>query len=537
MEISNINNKRKAFFSFLAGSIFSFCYIAGYSLDRFDSLDIMEVSFYGKWLFGAVGFALLFYGILQGLPRIEKYLEGKRYRIQVGKWLSVPVCMVMMIICWFPALLSLFPGAFSYDALDEWQQVKDWILTSHHPVLHVLVLGGLVEGFHTLTGSYNAGIAVYTIVQMLLLSWLLSLSIRRMKELGLRQGVCIFALAFFCLSPVIQLFSICATKDVIFSAAELLFLQEVLFFYCRREEFLASRHRQICLVLSAIFTMILRNNGVYIILGMLVFMGVSCRKYWKKALLLLVGILLPYFLYTGIGYRVLHVEPGGVEEMLSVPLQQMARVYHYDQKSLAREDVELLLSMVPQESLEHYRATVSDFVKADFRGEVYQTNKSAFWKLWVKWGREHPLTYLNSFLINTVDFWYPHAVIDGYRDAFGKSSYFDYQVDLPGTEVVLLPGAHAYYEKISHDMEAQSGLFAFLFLSPGTYLLFFLGLFFYLWCYRRYLLLLPLLMVMLHFGTVLLGPVALVRYVLILFYAFPLFVGILLEGSFITDRK
>ena len=45
---------------------------------------------------------------------------------------------------------------------------------------------------------------------------------------------------------------------------------------------------------------------------------------------------------------------------------------------------------------------------------------------------EHPLTYVNSLLINTVDFWYPGAVVDGYRHGDGRSSYFDYKVDEPG---------------------------------------------------------------------------------------------------------
>lgn len=73
----------------------------------------------------------------------------------------------------------------------------------------------------------------------------------------------------------------------------------------------------------------------------------------------------------------------------------------------------------------------------------------------VQMGVEHPLTYLNSFLINTVDFWYPNAVVDGYRDAYGRSSYFDYKVSEPGEEIVLPPGVHRYYEAISLDPQVQ----------------------------------------------------------------------------------
>lgn len=49
------------------------------------------------------------------------------------------------------------------------------------------------------------------------------------------------------------------------------------------------------------------------------------------------------------------------------------------------------------------------------------------------------MTYLNSFLINTVDFWYPNAVVDGYRFDYGRGSYFDHKVSEPGEETTLLP--------------------------------------------------------------------------------------------------
>ena len=82
--------------------------------------------------------------------------------------------------------------------------------------------------------------------------------------------------------------------------------------------------------------------------------------------------------------------------------------------------------------------------------------------LWIRWGMEHPLTYVNSLLINTVDFWYPGAVVDGYRHGDGRSSYFDYKVDEPGKEIGLLPSVHDYYEAISHDSDVQKSKRLFL---------------------------------------------------------------------------
>lgn len=529
---------RKLLFSAAAGLITGFCYAAGRPLELDGSIDLLSPSFYLRWLGCVLLAAFLTFLSWEAAAWFERQY-GKREAadnvtgLRLGKWnmvLSHRFCVILLLVCWLPALLSIFPGAFSYDALSEWQQVRDGALTSHHPVLHVLLLGGLVEGVHTLTGSYNAGIAIYTVIQMLLLANVFAWTIRFLQDFKIPVPFQAATLLFYGLSPVVQLFAVCATKDVLFTAAELLFFLYTIRLLADKERFFRSRRQQAGFAASALFTMILRNNGLYIVLFMLPVLLLCTWAYWKKYMVLLVFILLPYWCYTGPLYHMLDITPGGVEEMLSVPIQQMARVHKYDYASLEPQDLELLYQILPKENLDSYRASVSDFVKKGFQREAFDEHKKEFIHLWIKWGLEHPLTYINSFLLNTVDFWYPHAVVDGYQDAYGKSSYFDYQVDVPGNEIILLPGLHTFYETISHDREAQRFPLAFLVLSPGWYFILALNVFFYLWCHRRYTLWIPQLILLLSMLTVLLGPMALVRYVLIFFFAFPVLAALPLFG-------
>lgn len=525
---------RKCIFSIMTGMIAAFCYAAGYRLDTFDTLDFLDKDFYLTWAAAAVLAGIAIYLFWQGLDwlaaRVEKAGTVKTDSRR-GRWL---VCTVLLFLCWLPALLSLFPGAFSYDALEEWQQVRQWSITSHHPVVHVLLLGGLVEGFFRLTGSYNAGIAVYSVLQMLVLAGVFASTINFMEECGVPRVWRIVSLLFYGFSPVTQLFSICATKDVFFTGAELVFFLYTIRFAVNRE-LTADRKKMIRFGLSALGTMIFRNNGVYIVLFTLLVIAFVSRRTWKKYhknwILFLLVILIPYLLYTGPVYRALDVKPGGVEEMLSVPLQQMARVYRYDRDSLEGEDLELLYRYVDRESLEAYRATVADFVKKGFHREAFEQDKAGFFGLWAKWGVSHPLTYLNSFFVNTVDAWYPGAMIDGYRHADGRGSYFDYKVDSPGTETVYLQALHDRYEILSHDVSAQKKPLAFLVLSPGWYFLYTLIIFFYFWSRGKYRLLLPFSVFIFHFLTVLLGPMILVRYMLLFFFAFPVVCAMAFYGS------
>ena len=99
----------------------------------------------------------------------------------------------------------------------------------------------------------------------------------------------------------------------------------------------------------------------------------------------------------------------------------------------------------------------------------------------------------------------------------------------PGEEIVLLQGFHDFYERLSWDREAQKKPLAFLVLSPGWYFLVFLLAFMYLWLRKKRRLQAPLLIPLLTMATALLGPMALVRYVLIFFYSFPLVLAMFLK--------
>lgn len=520
---------RKVIFSCILGVVIAFCYVGGNMLDIYDAIDFYSMSFYLKWLGTSVPTTILVYIIFllfQFAQEKHIFINKKGEECKQTDKLLLFGGTVFLMICWLPAFFSIFPGAFSYDAYDEWLQVKTGMITAHHPVAHVLLLGGLVEGLHNLTGNYNVGIAIYTLMQMGVLAMTLSYSVCFLKEMKLSKAVQLGSLGFYGISPVFGLFSINATKDVLFTAAELLFFIFIVRMLIKTDEFFKRKSWCVGFVISTIGTMILRNNGFYVALILLVILGCVCRRHLKKYLILIALILIPYMIYTGPIYRTLDVEKGGVQEMLSVPIQQIARVYNYNIESIKEEDKELLYEYLTEESLMAYKSTVSDPVKTFFNKDYFKENKLDFFKLWCRLLIDNPSTYVNAFLTNTVDFWYPHAIVDGYKDAYGRSSYFDYRVAEPGEEKVYLPKLHEFYESISWDKEMQNKPFMFLVLSPGWYFVCALVIFGYFIAEKKYELVTASLVFILTFLTVLLGPVALVRYVLIFFMGMPLLVAL-----------
>lgn len=137
--------------------------------------------------------------------------------------------------------------------------------------------------------------------------------------------------------------------------------------------------------------------------------------------------------------------------------------------------------------------------------------------------------------MNSYGFWYPDTVIDVYSGntvftfTYGDSSYFGYEVEEPGYRDSKIPWLDRAYRKLSLEISQEKVPIYSMLYSPG-------GLF---WCiafvfatmlYRRkYHIVMPYLMVLLVWLTVILGPTYLPRYVLIFWFGLPLFAAMLLE--------
>ena len=74
-----------------------------------------------------------------------------------------------MLACYVPMFCVAFPGSFAYDVPYQLRQVVTGAYSTHHPLLHTLVLGGLLQLGRAL-GDINLGAALYTALQMALLA-------------------------------------------------------------------------------------------------------------------------------------------------------------------------------------------------------------------------------------------------------------------------------------------------------------------------------------------------------------------------------
>lgn len=459
-------------------------------------------------------------------------------------WENLPVgkrrllVFLFFLIVWGIVLLAVWPGFFVYDAQEEFNQVAQRRFTTHHPLLHVLLLGGIISAGNKLFGSYNAGIACYMIFQMTVLAVCFTWVLDSLRKKGAPLWLRVAGTLYFAFFPVIQMYVLCSAKDTLYSAAMLAVILLLVRLAEEREAFFSGKKNVAALAGALCLMALMRHNGLYILILLIPAMAaLAGRKQWMRAALAgLCALILTLGVSAGLK-TVFHAEDSENQEMLTVPIQQLARTWTLSPEVFTEEEEEVLFSFLPREALERYTPKLSDNVKISFNNAAYAQDSSAFWRLWLSIGGKAPASYLNAWLLTSYGFWYPDAVLDGYQGntvftfTYGESSYFGYETELPGQRHSFIPWLDALFEKMSLELFQQRVPVVSMLFSPGfLFWVYAAGIVFLVRCgrFRQAAAFLP---AGLNWLTVLLGPTSLVRYVLIFWFALPVLALVVSRGK------
>jgi len=550
-------DKKGSFLSAIYVLGLAFALTAGKQLHTVENFDItnsvswMQIFVIALFFHGPVWYLLQWVGQkydVQTTEDVQKQdsnvLEKDNKRRNLKSFL---LTWLVIFICWIPVFLAFYPGAFAYDAEAEYVQVATRVFTTHHPLLHVLLLGGSVCFGNKFLGSYNTGIALYTMFQMVVLSGMFSYTLCYLRQF-LSKKMCVALVFFYGLFPIFPMYAVCSAKDTLFCATFLIMLVQM----CKLYEQYMHNGKSIIVdkasgkliwktwdivlfIVASVCMMLFRHNGVIayvaLLLGVAVLAIVKCKK-TKLLLCLATCMLLSFVLYKGVDKTisfVLHATEGGSQELLTVPIQQLARTYNFSPEVFSEEEKEILFAYIPEDILELYDADLADAVKFSFNNTRYLEDMSEFWDLWGTIALREPDVYLNAWLMTSYGYWYPDTVINVYGGQqrityrYGDSSYFGFETELPGVRDSKFPWLEEQYRKMSLELYQQNVPGISMLFSPGFLFWLFMGCFLIAIYRKQYERILPMAAIFLLWGTVIPGPTFLVRYVLILWFAAPLY--------------
>ncbi len=424
---------------------------------------------------------------------------------------SVKKTFFALFVCYVPMFLIAFPGSFAYDVPFQLKQVFTGAYSAHHPLLHTLFLGGCAALGRAM-GSINAGAALYTILQMMLLSLLFSLSCASIARSCSAKAARRCAL-FFALYPLHMMMAVNATKDVLFSGC--FALTVALLLEAVQAEHVNGRLAA-GIIVSGMFSALLRNNAVYAEAVFCILAFVIMKKKRALAGFVALSILLSMGM-NGVLKRTTHAVDGDAAEMLSLPIQQLARARNLDAEKLTEAEKTAIDEIMPGNAWQLYDPTISDPVKFEFDTAQFFADTPKYVKTYLSVGAKCPQTYWDALMKQTYSFFYPYSRygVSGYYLQLGVSDlYYDDWCDFERiTSASLFP-------RVLQSLEWRFGAQGAMQI-PIVGWLFNMGLI--VWCMFFFVLreayhgrwgrfacmLLPVLL----WGTFLLGPVMAGRYI------------------------
>lgn len=466
----------------------------------------------------------------------------------------VRAALVLVAVVYVCTWLAVWPGYFTYDTGAFVTFVQEGTLTNQQSVIHTLFVGTVLKVGLKLFGSWNAAIALYVGVQLIIVLFTIY-QILRCVYARSRGSVAVWLTAsFFAFNPMVVVHMLCTTKDIVFSCALVLLLMEIVALGDKSEASASSApsthtyHQHTSRFLSSGFIDIIklggyafvagayRNNAVpVLVVALLVLFAVLSRRLpgrrraaaQKLLPLALGGVLLPVIFNGPVASALGVQKANALREMIAQPVSQIARVAQrggLDLGELERRGID------GRTVVAHYATNGkhnSDSTRSYFWPLLEsRAGLQSFARLWLEAVVMHPATSLDASFELTRAALVPGYIVDAYQhtDLFGynqwPSSYFAADVEDPGTETPLVPWvARALYVLMHSDAFARwpwalAG-------SPAVYvwlLLFALARFV---ATKQQVYAAGAILLLALVGTNLLGPTVLVRYYVPLYVAAP----------------
>lgn len=423
----------------------------GYSYNKINSWDLCFSSpaFIIITIIKIIGYSFILNLIMN---KLSNFIIKNNKDMKIGKRLKkifdekpFRSSLIIIIICWIPYIISFFPAILSPDPSYQIKQffgIKTKYLdytiqydnpstiTNHHPVLHTAILGGCVKLGHTLFDSTNIGLFLYSLIQIAILSSVLAFTIKYMNILKTPYYIRFLTLILYALVPVFPLYAMSAVKDVIFTALVILYMIYIHYLIKNNKQKLTYK-KVIPLTVLILLIMLMRNNGIYLILmsfPFLIFVN-------KNRIKLLVILVLPVLLYNGYNNILLpklRISQGSVREMLSIPFQQTARYVKENEKNLDKDEIKAIDKVLDISSLAtRYKPEIADPVKNVYNKYTTDEELKEYFKVWLKGFTKRPDIYLEATLNNIYGYLTPNTgnwyVYTKYDKRLSEDNIFNYK--------------------------------------------------------------------------------------------------------------
>lgn len=395
------------------GVIMAIAYVVGSKIDLdervfnpFGAVDVIYILFLIPFFVSILH--IVFFSADEGRLKINNADPDSSASVRI--WPNAAVYSLVMLICWLPYYLTYFPGGIGNDDFECAKMCLGQIpWTNHHPVFFTAILNIFIK----LVGGTNltAAFGLMAFCQMFLLSIVLSLVLLWLEYRHAKREFIYVSLGFFALHPIVAMYSIYITKDVLFACIVVL-LTLLLLDICKaindNDDHLKHRSVWIILAVLSILTIISRNNGIFMICALAVCMFILLKHYRKQILIAFIIVFVLNGLYKHAIWPAMGIEKQSFVESASIPLTQIAYTIYTD-GDINADDKEYLESIMPFEDVKkEFAPGYVDTYKfsGSFSSDIIDKDPGRLIKTWASLLTDNFGRFVEAYLLETCGYWH-----------------------------------------------------------------------------------------------------------------------------------
>lgn len=315
---------------------------------------------------------------------------------------------LLYFLAYLPYYLTFFPGNSGRDTMESIDMVLGNIpWTNHQPILFTAMIGVFIRGTAFL-GSRTVSLGLFALFQMITMALFLGVVTKRIFDTKTPAVLKGFAVCMFAFHPIVAMYSIYLSKDVLFSEVMILLCFCIYDMVKSGGELLLEPAFCVRLSLLTVLSALLRNNGLYIAIVLLVVLPFIYKKYAKQLVTAFGFAVAVMLLWQGPAFRLMGIEKESFAEAASVPLQQLGWVIVNDGE-FSKEDRAFLEELMPFEEVKKvFTPGYTDPYKFDksFDDAFLNENVGQFLKVWWHGCIHHFPEYVKAYLMQTVGYWH-----------------------------------------------------------------------------------------------------------------------------------
>lgn len=367
---------------------------------------IAAIILIGKWI-------LLYYGIRYLLHKIDA--SHITEPIQPDSFVYkhfFSICFFTLLIIWTILSLPYFPGSVPHDGRSQLNQYfRIDPLTMDHPVFATWFLGSIYN-IGNIFGT-SGGIILIVMVQSFCGAFTFAKICDYIKE-QLNLKFASFFLFFYAFAPMWWTYISAAVKDTMFFILIALYS----FLICKISD--GNNGKKIYFLTTFVSIMLcgFRNNGILIIIVSLfsVFLSLEKKEQRKNILYVLCAVIAVFFSYYFIQVNILGLKTKNKNELIPVPLQQIARYVSQYKDDITEEEAAIIDRIVVYDGIEdRYNPELADPVKNLWRANISHEDFLNFFNLYFQLFKKHPLPFVEAALNHSFGYFDPEYIFEGMR--------------------------------------------------------------------------------------------------------------------------